>query len=1001
MKKWLVFPAVLLFAIPDAARAQGGAVSGTVIATGTQRPLAGAQVVVTGVAGAGATTDAAGRFSIPALAGPTAILSIRLIGYRAVVDTVQVGSTNLRISLTETALELNSMVVTGTAGGAQKRELGTSVATVNVADALAQTSIPTVEGLLNGRAPGVDIISTSGQVGSGAQIRIRGIGSFSLSTTPLFYIDGIRVDNGQTGLVARFNDIQPEEIANIEVLKGPAAATLYGTEAARGVVNIITKRGETGAPQYTFTEQSGSQFFQNAAGRWPTNYWINPATGNLMSINYVKSEAANGTPLFRDGLINNYGLSVGGGAGIYKYFVSGEWNDANGINIQNARLQKSVRTNLSIVPSSKVDLETSVGYITSHTNISTEGSGGGILFTGEYAEPQRTLAACAVPVVRGCGWSRGAFSNPPEVYNANLSWQDVQRFTGSISLRYDPFPWMTHRLLIGTDYTLEDIQGYLPYQTDSIIVFFEGAGFDGSRSETTQQTTYNTYDYSGSVHFNIKPNVVSKSTLGVQYYTNYQTALSASGTHFPSPGLSTITATGTKGTPTSNTIGENTLGAYFQQEFAINDRLFLAAAVRVDNNSAFGSNASFTTYPKISASWVLSDEQGVRNRLPSWVDQLRVRAAYGGSGQQPVTNSALRTLIPVPGPNGATTLTPNSIGNANLKPERVLGSELGFEASLLKDRAGVDFTFFNDDANQAILASPVPPSTGFGASSQFVNAGKITKHGIELALKGSLIAKRDYGWDMQFNIAAATAKIVSLGGGADTLVSLGTAPPEQHRVGYSPFDFFTYHVVSAVFNPATGKVLTDTTLRCDNGHGGTIACFVPGTLSIQAPALFSGHSIPTTTGSWSNSFRYKRFRLFVMADFQAGFSKLNNNLRINCQLNSDCLYNVFPQNYDPRIVATTQNSGTLRDFFIQPASFWKLRDVALSYDAPQELFRYIGAKSLGVTLAAHNLAMITRYGGLDPENSLMTSSGASTSIGIDQAEFPQLTSVILSFRITY
>ena len=331
MNRLVAVAAALLLVSPGVARAQNTAVAGTVVAEGTQRPLAGAQVAVDGMAGKGAVTDASGRFNITGLTGARVILNVRLIGYRPVTDTVNVGASDLRFSLSERALELNQMVVTGTAGGAQKRELGTSVASVNVADVEAQAAVPTVETLLLGRTPGVDVIPTSGQVGSGAQIRVRGIGTLSLSSMPLVYVDGIRVDNGQTGLVGRFNDIQPEEIESIEVLKGPAAATLYGTEAARGVINIITKRGEPGAPKYTFTMQSGSQWFQDAAGRMSTNYWINPATGNLTSINFVKSEAANGTPLFRTGGLNNYTLSASGGAGIYRYFVSGEWNDATGI----------------------------------------------------------------------------------------------------------------------------------------------------------------------------------------------------------------------------------------------------------------------------------------------------------------------------------------------------------------------------------------------------------------------------------------------------------------------------------------------------------------------------------------------------------------------------------------------------------------------------------------------------------------------------------------------
>jgi TonB-linked SusC/RagA family outer membrane protein len=987
---------VLLFLAPHISPAQSGVIAGTVVSEGSQRPVANVQIGVAGVAGRGAISDASGRFRITGLTGTIVVLNARLIGYRPATDTVRVGDTALRITLAERAVELSQLVVTGTAGGAEKRELGTSVAPVRVADVMAQTSVPSVEGLLTGRAPGVTVIPTSGQVGAGAQIRVRGVGTFSLSSTPLVYVDGIRVNNGQTGLVARMNDFDPEEIESIEVLKGPAAATLYGTEAARGVINIITKKGVSGATRYTFTARGGSSWFQNAMGRMPTNYWINPANDSLYSINYARTEAARGTPLFRSGAVKSYAASVSGGTGLYRYFASGEWNNTEGITIQNSRVQKGVRTNLSIVPSSKFDLETSVGYITSRTYTTPEGTGGGVFFTGEYARPQRTVAACAPNAARGCGWARGGFSSPPEVYNASYSWQDVQRFTGSASMKYDPFPWMSHRLMIGTDYNIEDIHAYTPYQTDSVIVFFLGSNFDGSRSNTAQQTTFNTYDYSGAVHFDLRPNLVSKSTFGVQYYTNDNSTLTASGTHFPTPGLSTISATGTKGTPSSNTSANNTLGFYGQQEFALSDRLFVSGAVRVDNNSAFGSKASWATYPKASISWVASEEPGVRTRLPAFVDDLRLRIAYGGSGQQPGVNTALRTLSPVAGPGGTTVLTNSTFGNPDLKPERVLGVEMGFEAGLWKDRVGVDFTFYSDVSHDAILSKPVAPSSGFGASNQFINAGQINKHGIELALKGQLINRRDYGWDMQFNLAAHTSKIIKLSGApGDTSIDLGTAPPLGHRVGHSPFDFYTYDVVSATYDPVTKTAINPV---CADARGGTMPCFVPGTTNVQAPKVNFGHSLPTTEGSWASTFRYDRYRLYVMADFQAGFNKLDNNLRINCQLNSACIYSVWPAQHDPAVVAVVQNSGTLRDFFIKPASYTKWREVSLSYDAHESVARRLGAQSLAVTVSGRNLAMITRYTGIDPENSL---GGQAGSIGLDQSEFPQLASFMISVRLSY
>lgn len=999
---------LLLLTLPSLLRAQDGTVAGTVVAQGNQRPLAGVEVAVVGTPGKGAVTDGSGRFRVTGLTGPSVVLSVRSLGFRPETDTVRVGATDLRIEMSERVIELNSVVVTGTAGGAQRRELGTSVSVVNAADIQAQTAVPTVQGLITGRAPGVDVISATGQVGAGSQIRVRGVGSFSLSGTPLVYIDGVRTNNGQTGIVSRFNDIAPEEIASIEVLKGPAAATLYGTEAARGVINIITKRGTPGSSAYNFSAQSGSMWFDDAADRMRTNYWLNPVTKDVWSLNMVESEKARGTPLFRTGDTHNFSASASGGAGIYRHFVGGEFSEAQGIVTSNERTQKNARANLSIVPTSKVSIETSAGYLTSKTTTAGEGGSAGAIW-GQFALPQRTVAACPylfTTVPRGCGWARGSIVSPPEVYQQTQNWQDVRRFTGSASVKYDPFPWLSNRFLIGTDYTMEDINSLLPYQTDSVIVFFLGSRFDGQRSETTQQTTYNTYDYAATAKYDVWKNVQAKSTLGVQYYTNKQTALTASGQHFPTPGVSTISATGLKGAPTSALIANNTLGSYGQQEFSLNNRLFVTGAVRVDNNSAFGSEAKFTTYPKISASWVASDEPSVKSRIPGFIDELRLRGAYGGSGQQPLTNSALRTLAPVAGPNGQTTLTNSTIGNPDLKPERVLGTELGLEAGMFGDRIGVDLTLYRDVSRDAILASTVAPSTAFGASTQFVNAGQINKKGYELALKGQVFNTRTYGWDMQFNIAGTKAEIIKLGSGADTSInvtggntSVGTVGVVFHRVGYSPFDIFTYRVLSATYDPTTKKA---TNLMCDNAKGGTVACFFPGSSSLQAPLVNVGHSLPTTTGSWINTFRYSRFRLYAMIDFQRGFKKTDTNYEQVCQVFGGCLENIYPEQYDPVQVAHAQNGGgQLQDFYIRSANFAKLREVSLTFDVPSRTTRYVGAKSMAVTLTGRNLHMWTKYTGLDPENSVNTDGGMSRNLATDQTEYPQLATVLLALRLAF
>ena len=488
MKRTGALLVALLLVLSQMARAQTGVVAGIVVSEGSRRPLSGVQIAAANQPGKGAVSDASGRFRITGLSGETVILNARLLGFRPVTDTVRVGGTDVRFVLSERAVELNQIVVTGTAGGEQIRALGTSVATVNVADVTSQMSVPTVEGLLNGRTPGVAVLPGTGQVGSGSQIRVRGLGTFSLSSNPLIYVDGIRADNQtgvgivvqgfSSGIISRLNDFDPEEIENIEVLKGPAAATLFGTEAARGVINIITKKGAAGSPKYTFTLRGGTNLFMDAEKRIATNYWINPADGTMNSVNVVQTERQRGTPLFRHGDVRNYAASVSGGTSLVRYFASAEMADNQGADYANGRRQNSFRTNLSVTPSDKFSLESSAGYIQSHTTLSCEAGCGGSIWGSMYSNPANLAQFCTAASPRGCGWGRGFNSSPPEVYRATQYWQDLGRFTGSLTFRYNPFSWMSNRLAIGTDYVQEGDVQYRPYQTSDTISYFLGAAFD-------------------------------------------------------------------------------------------------------------------------------------------------------------------------------------------------------------------------------------------------------------------------------------------------------------------------------------------------------------------------------------------------------------------------------------------------------------------------------------------------------------------------------------------
>jgi TonB-linked SusC/RagA family outer membrane protein len=995
----LVSTAVL--GVPSAG-AQTGVISGTVVAQSSRRPLAGAQVGVPGQLGKGAVTDASGRFRIAGLAGEPGspvFLTARMIGFRATSQTAHIGAANVEFALAEQLISLDQVIITGTVGNQQARALGNSIAKINAAEVVATAAVPSVQDLINGRAPGVAVLPGTGMVGSGSKIRIRGASSFSLSGDPLIYVDGVRVDNETgsglavqafgSGVVSRLNDFDPEQIESIEILKGPAAATLYGTEASNGVINIITKKGSATGTKYSFTARGGANWFQNALGRTPTNYWRDP-TGNIQSVNVVRTENARGTPIWRDGKIGDYSADMSGGAGVIQYYASGGLIGEDGADPTNAHRQFSGRTNLQITPNSKFDLATSLGYVQGVTNLTCEGGCGGATWGSFFSNPANLASNCPPDAAVGCGWGRGFQSSPPEADRAMQDWQNINRFTGSATLNFKPFPWMTHRLVVGTDFTQEKNQELLPYLTNDTLRFFWGQTAAGYKYQNRREIIYNTYDYTGTIHFDLTPSINSATSFGSQYYTKHISSITAEGDFFPAPGLETVSSAATKPTTLDDFLDNNTLGYYTQQQFAWRDRLFLIGAVRVDNNSSFGKNIKWVTYPKASLSWVLSEEPFFKAHVPTFVNIFKLRTAYGQSGQQPDIFTALRTFNPVPGPNGTPALTPGTIGNPNLAPERGIETEMGFDASFLNDRLGLNFTYYHKLTKNAILLRGVAPSTGFGASSQYVNAGQILNHGIEATFNASVISRKNYGWDVNLNISHNTGLVQKLSGTDTTIVQGYT----QQRVGYAPFSWFVPRVVSAQFDTATNRAIN---AMCDNGKGGSTPC-MDANGTVIAPRVFLGRQVPAVEGSVTSGIRFLgRFRLNTMVDFKSGYKNINNDERIRCQIFRTCMENMKPQNYDPRIIAQMQSNGTLRDWVYQDARFAKLRELSLTYDASPTISRVVGARTASFTAAGRNLHTWTKYGGMDPESSFLSNNG----YGLDQAELPQLTSFVFTVHLTY
>ncbi|HSL71819.1 MAG TPA: SusC/RagA family TonB-linked outer membrane protein, partial [Longimicrobiales bacterium] len=948
-------------------------------------PIAGATVQVT-EARVGALSGADGRYRIANVPAGTHTISAQILGYVTMNQSVTVGAggpltIDFRLQVAPVALE--QVVVTGTAAGERLRAIGNSITKVNAAEEVALGAPPTMTTLLNARAPGVVVNFATGRLGAGQSINIRGRSSVGLGDSPLIYIDGVRINSstgsGPTGgalgaqngaIAGRLNDINPSDIESIEVIKGPAAATIYGTEASNGVIQIITKKGVPGArPVFTLQTQQGALWFRDAADRLPTNFFRDPATGNVVTWNAVEQEEQRGSSLFRTGQTRVYEGSVSGGFQQARYYLSSSYQNDFGVEPNNGFKHFSTHANLNVTPSEKLDVGASLHFVDQRARLGTDAGASAMLgAVGGHA--------LVFPASRGF-----ALGFPPE-----LTWalydntQDIKRFTGSGTVNYRPTGWMNHRLMLGLDHTTDDSRALERYAPPELRAFpgLTPTAANGRIAQTLRRLSVLSLDYAGSARAEVTPALSLTTSVGLQAFRDETNQSFLGGLGFAGAGVYTVSATATPLSSTQTQILNTTVGGYAQEKLAWRDRLFVTGALRVDNNSAFGEDFKWVTYPKFDVSWVASDEPFWR--WSSVVNTLRLRAAYGESGRSPNVFSALRTFNPVQGPGGTSAITPGSAGNPNLKPERGKELEVGFEAELLR-RLSIDFTYYDKTTVDVIVNQAVAPSTGFPGNIP-LNLGQVDNSGIELRATLQALERENLHWEVTGSIATNGDEIKDLGVVPGAITSAGAA----NRVGYPIGGIWTRRVVSADRDPTTNQAIN---VLCDGGPGNApVAC-------ASAPFVFIGTTTPKQSGAIANTLTIrKRLRLYGLIDFQRGNVLWNVNEMLRCIGGFGarlCEANYFPEKYSTIYLAETAGNALAQgiiDQYYQDASYFKLREVSATYMVPERWLRGLSAAS--ITIAARELATWTDYRGLDPD----------VSAAVDQALVPQLTrlTAILNIR---
>lgn len=949
--------------------AQGtGTVTGTVTDGQTLGPLRGVQVSVPGT-GIGTLSGESGIFRLTGVTAGQVRVEARLIGYRTLRKTVTVvagQSVSLDFQLQQSAVKLEELVVTGTAAASRRKEIGNAVSTIDASEINERTPAQSVSDLLTGNSSGLVAMSGTGATGAGARIRIRGAASLSLNDQPLIYVDGIRVNNATgagpktqgygSGIVSRLGDFSPDEIKSIEVVKGPAAATLYGTEATNGVIQIFTKTGTKGADAtWNLEVAQGARWLNDPEHEIPGVWGQDPSTGKIRSWNMIQRETARGTPVFRTGHDQLYRANVRGGAAEVGYFLSGSYERNEGVYPTNRIWRVNSRANLDFVPNESWDFNVNTGFVRSDANLPND-IGSGPIFNAMYTFPSLVDTP-----------HRGFLIAPPDIlYQAVQAGQGINRFTGSARIQNTPLGWLEHRLTFGLDLTESSNRVQRPYLGPEAVQFYGPAGARGGRSEAALSTTYLTADYAATARAAIAPELSSETSFGVQYYAREEHETSTSGDEFAAPGLTTVSSTARRFAGESF-VRNVTLGTFLQERVGWKDRRFLTVAARVDNNSAFGKDFDFVVYPKVSGSWVVSEESfwGV-----GWMSSLRLRAAYGQTGQQPESFSALRFYLPITTGLGQPGLKPQSPGNSELAPEKGSELEAGLDAGLFDERLSLDFTFYNQNVNDVLLQRTLAPSTGF-PGSQWVNAGQVRSTGIEISATATPVETDGFTWDIRAQFSRNWNEVVSVSGaqsgatdaGAKYIVldtELDTPGIEiRHQEGYAPGSWFGWRVVSAELD-ADGNPIN---VLCDGGptagHKG-VPCD-------QAPFVYLGQSEPKVQGALSSSVTLMdRLSLSAIMDFKFGQYHGNNDSIVQCQLFRVCRANFYPSEYDPRTIAEYNSSG-VSSFAIADAGFAKLRQVSLNYELPSGWAAKFGARRLSLNVTARNLATWTDWPGLDPE----------------------------------
>jgi TonB-linked SusC/RagA family outer membrane protein len=991
----------LAFASPALAQSTG-AITGHVTERQTQRPLGNVQVRIVGT-NRGAVTNDSGSYRIANAPAGLAQIAVQRLGYGPQTRSVSVtggGSITADFTMAPAVTTLDAITVTATGQTERKRENGAPTATIDSAS-LNKAVISTLSDALSSRVAGVVVQTAAGETGAGSRIRIRGSNSISLSNDPLLIIDGIRADNSSqssaqgTGgqLPSRFNDINPEEIEDIEIIKGPAAAALYGTAASNGVIQVTTKKGRAGTTRWDAFGETGNlhdindyplntrSYGHTSTGGLVTNCNLFRRTSGLTSACVGVDSSTSNNPLQSSGIEGDgnrglTGLSVTGGSDLAAYYVSGEYQrEQNVISINNQQ-RLNLRTNLRSQLTKVLDMQLNVGYVNSdlrrpqNDNNSFGVVSGSLLGRAADCSPSGAKLHPGLCSNGADTVSHGYFNPgiaPTDFFNINTR-QQVQRLISGLTSNWTPLSWLAVNGTVGADINHRNdnetlAPAVLPVDQDRLDGYrsIQRAIIDNYTSSVNASATY---DYSG---------LKFVSTAGAQYTDVAFTRTDAFGAKLLA-GTGSLAGTTARFAVSETNSDVRTLGFLARQQVAWADKLFLTGGIRTDRNSAFGTNFRRVYYPSLSASWVVNDA-GSFSKIPA-ISSLRLRAASGSAGQNPGYLAAEQFYNPVAVAVHGTDVpafTVGGTGNPNLKPEKSAETEAGVDLGLFSDRVNVEYTHYNKITRDALVNVNLAPSLG-SSTNRFQNLGRVKNYGDEAVLRADLVNREQLKLGLTVNGSWTHNRLLDLGADEN-----GVAIP-QFTGGFDDTQIFKAGLPLGAYYirgiTSVNDANKDGMIACPGGPGSTGCEY-----TLADSASYQGTPFPQVELNITPTLSLGKFvRMTATFDHRGGqkIFNLTGVYRNAIFLNGAAVQSPTSGNLEQQAAAQAASNG-FNGGYIEDASFTKLREVTLSLTLPQRLAARARASSATLTFAGRNLHTWTNYTGLDPEVNAGAQSNFTTT----------------------